>query len=119
MKRSDDMKLAAPCGEYCGLCPYYKGEKTPHCAGCGFHKGHPFWGECKLYACVTKHDIEHCGLCTDFPCDFFIGHFDQENPEGQRNAVVRTGLLAYRKKHGNKKWLDLYKKLREKKAKSD
>jgi hypothetical protein len=111
MKKADEMKLATSCGEHCEPCPYYKGEKPPPCAGCNVHKGHPFWGECKLYACVTKHDIEHCGSCIDFPCDFFIGHFDPNNPEGQRNAVTRAGLLAYRKKHGDKKWLTLYKKL--------
>jgi len=106
MKRTDDIKLAAPCGEYCGICPHYEKE----CEGCSIHKGHPSWGECKLYTCVSKRGIEHCGLCADFPCDFQIGYFDPDNPEGQRNAVVRTGLLAYRKKHGNRKWLDLVKK---------
>ncbi len=106
MKRTDDMKLAAPCGEYCGICPHYEKE----CEGCSLHKGHPSWGECKLYTCVSKRGIEHCGLCADFPCDFQIGYFDPDNPEGQRNAVVRTGLLAYRKKHGSRKWLDLVKK---------
>ena len=106
MKNTVDMKLATPCGEYCGLCPHYQEE----CDGCGFHKGHPSWGECKLYACALKHRVKHCGLCTDFPCDFQIGYFDPKNPGGQRNAVVRTGLLAYRKKHGNRKWLDLVKK---------
>jgi len=116
MNKLDDMKLVAPCGNYCGFCSYYKGERSPRCGGCRVHKGRPFWGECKLYACVTKHDIEHCGLCIDFPCDFFVEHFDPNNPEGQRNAVVRVGLLAYRKKHGDKKWLNLVTKLEEKKS---
>jgi hypothetical protein len=111
MKEQDEMNIAAPCGLNCEPCPYYGGEKTPQCVGCNVHKGRPFWGECKLYACVTKHSVEHCGLCADFPCDFFIEHFDPSNPEGQRNAVTRAGLLAYRKKHGNKKWLELHKKL--------
>jgi len=52
----------------------------------------------------------------DFPCDFFVEHFDPNNPEGQRNAVTRAGLLAYRKKHGDKKWLNLVTKLEEKKS---
>jgi hypothetical protein len=83
-------------------------------AGCGFYRGHPFWGECKLYACVTRHDIEHCGLCIDFPCDFFVEHFDPENSESQKNAVVQTGLLAYIKKQGTGKCLELAKKLHRK-----
>ena len=110
MKEMDDMMLSAPCGEYCELCPQHIGGGQ-HCVGCNFHRGHPAWGDCRLYACVSKHSIEHCGLCADFPCDFFIGHFDPNNPEGQRNAIVRTGLLAYRRKHGDKKWLDLAKRM--------
>jgi hypothetical protein len=81
MKEMDDMMFAAPCGEYCKLCPQHIGGQ--HCVGYNFHRGHPAWGECKLYARVSKHNIEHCGLCVDFPCDFFIGHFDPSNPEGK------------------------------------
>ncbi len=103
-----DKKLLAPCGTFCGLCPYFEKKRTPHCSGCGNHKGHPFWGECKVYACATKHEIEHCGLCRDFPCDLFIEQFDPEH--GQKSAIFRAGLLAYRKKAGTEKYLEMVKK---------
>lgn len=103
--------LLAPCGAYCGLCSYFTQEKTPHCSGCGVHKGHPFWGECKLHACATKHEVEHCGVCTDFPCDLFVGQFDPEH--GQKSAIMRVGLLAYRKKAGTEKYIEIVKKLKE------
>ena len=110
-----DRKLLAPGGERCRFCAYFKKEKAPYCSGCSNHKGHPFWGECKLYARVTEHKVKHCGLCKDFPCDFFVGHFEgaPDNLEGQRDAIFRVGLLAYRKKRGTEKYLETVKKLRE------
>ena len=110
-----DKKLVAPCGEYCGFCLHCKKEKTPSCSGCGNHKGHPFWGECKLYTCATEHRVEHCGLCTDFPCDLFVGHFEgaPDNIEGQRDAILRVGLLAYREKAGTEKYFEMVKKLKD------
>jgi hypothetical protein len=89
-------------------------KKNPSCSGCGDHKGHPFWGECKLYACVTEHEVEHCGLCTDFPCDLFVGHFEgpPDSIEGQRDAILRLGFLAYRKKVGIEKYFAMIRKLK-------
>ena len=101
--------LLAPCGTHCGHCPYYTKERTPQCNGCETQKGHPFWGECKLFACVKDHDIEHCGLCQDFPCDLFVNQYDPEH--GQKSAFVRAGLLAYRKRAGTEKYVEISKKL--------
>jgi len=109
-----DEKLLAPCGTSCGLCPYYNKEKTPHCPGCDTQKGHPFWGACKLYACVGSHEVEHCGLCNEFPCDLFVDQYDPEH--GQESAFTRAGLLAYRTKAGTKKYIEMTKKLRDQEA---
>jgi hypothetical protein len=109
-----DRKLLAPCGMNCGFCLGYKREKTPYCPGCFAHKGQPYWGECKLYACATKHKVEHCGLCEDFPCDFFVGYFTgaPDNLRGQRDTIFRVGLLTYRKKTSTEKYLEMVKKLK-------
>jgi len=40
-------------------------------------------------------------------------HYDPDNPEGQRNAVVRAGILAYRTRHGDDKALELFRKIRK------
>ena len=106
-----DEKLLAPCGTYCRLCSYFSKERTPHCTGCQANKGHPFWGECKLYACAKDHEVKHCGLCKGFPCDLFVGQFDPEH--GQKSAIVRAGLLAYRKRAGTEKYIEMVKKLEE------
>jgi len=104
-------KLLALCGSHCGFCSYYIKERTPYCSGCETHKGHPFWGECKLFACAKDHNIEHCGLCFDFPCDLFINQYDPEH--GQKSAFRRAGLLAYRKRYGTEKYVEILKKLDE------
>ncbi len=104
-------KLLAPCGTNCSLCSYYRKERNPHCPGCGMVRGRPFWGECKLYTCSIDHEVEHCGLCKDFPCDLFVNQYDPEH--GQKSAIVRVGLLAYRKRAGTEKYIELVKKLEE------
>jgi hypothetical protein len=52
----------------------------------------------------------HCGVCEDFPCDDFVNQFDPNNPEGQRNAVYRAGIEAYRARHGDEKAAELIRK---------
>ena len=102
--------LIAPCGAYCKLCDYYQKERTPHCSGCGTHEGHPFWGECKLYACAKGHNVEHCGICEKFPCELFVNQYDPEH--GQKSAFTMAGLLVYRKKAGTQKYKEMIKKLK-------
>lgn len=108
----DNIKGHFPgCGEFCGTCSYHTGNKQPYCPGCNVVKGKPFWGECKIFECINKHGIEHCGLCEEFPCDEFINHYEEALPEGQKNAIFRAGLLAYRSKHGDVKTVELLKSL--------
>jgi hypothetical protein len=101
----------APCGIYCGSCTFLNKKDQPTCSGCGSQKGHPFWGECKVYACAAGK-VEHCGVCENFPCDLFVNQFDPLG--GQKSAFTRAGLLAYRKKVGTQKFIEMCKKLDEK-----
>lgn len=106
-----DVSLLAPCGSYCGTCEFLNREEKPSCSGCGNQKGHPFWGECKLYACAREHKTEHCGLCEDFPCELFVNQFDPAH--GQKSAFTRAGLLVYRTKAGTEKYVEMAKKLKD------
>ena len=83
-----DDKLVAPCGAYCGTCKFLNKEQKPNCLGCGRQHGKLFWGECKLYKCVKNHQVDHCGVCKDFPCNLFIGHFDPAH--GQERNVTEN-----------------------------
>jgi len=95
-----DSNLASPCGTYCGECKHYK----QRCPGCGYVKGKPFWGECHFYSCVREKGVEHCGLCPDFLCHYFLTIYDPN--EGRERIFYRAGQLAYRKKIGTKAWLE-------------
>lgn len=75
----------------------------PICPGCDVVVGNPFWGNCQTYACVKIHQVEHCGLCSEFPCRDFMKRFDPR--EGPGNALMRAGLLAYRAKYGDEEAL--------------
>jgi len=107
-------KLLAPCGTYCGTCSALNSEQKPSCLGCGNQNGELFWGKCKLYACATGR-VEHCGMCEEFPCDIFVDQYDPA--EGPKSAFTRAGLLAYRKKAGTLKFIEMSKKLHEEEKK--
>ena len=78
-------------------------EEEPACAGCKQTLGNPWRGECRFFKYSLEKYVAHCGLCDEFPCDISGTHFDPDNPVGQRSAVVRIGVLAYRAKHGDEK----------------
>lgn len=107
-----DLSNFTVCGHDCSYCPAFRGTADNKCPGCNEAKEGPWWGSCKLYNCVEKHEVEHCGLCDEFPCDLQVGHFDPDNPNGQQNAVIRSGILAYRAKHGEEKALDLLRQVK-------
>ncbi len=91
----------SPCGIVCDDCEWFKGEREPLCKGCNEIEGKAFWSDevCETYACAEKNGVEHCGECGSFPCTDFMGRFDPES--GAINAVIRAGILAYRKQHGD------------------
>jgi catechol 2,3-dioxygenase-like lactoylglutathione lyase family enzyme len=101
-------RLVPPCGTYCGTCKFLNRKEKPNCSGCGNQKGEPFWGKCKLYACA-KDRVEHCGMCEDFPCDLFVDQFDPAH--GQKSVFTRGGLLAYRRRVGTQRFIEMSQKL--------
>jgi len=106
-----ETELLAGCGSYCGLCPNFLGEAEPRYAGCAATKGHPWWGECKVFSCVESHGVEYCGVCAEFPCTDLVNHYNPNNPQGQRNAVVRIGVGTFRAKYGDEEAVALVKKM--------
>jgi len=100
--------LAAPCGAHCGTCKFLNRKEKPSCSGCANQRGEPFWGKCKLYECANDK-VEHCGMCESFPCDLFVEQFDPAH--GQKSAFTRAGLLAYRRRAGTQKYIEMSKRL--------
>lgn len=108
---SGDILLAAPCGLYCGEC----GLRGRLCEGCGNVSGKPFWTErfemeaCPIYACaVTKHGLEHCGECEEFPCETFTSLRDpsMSDEEYRKSLWNRQVSLESRAVIGTPAWLE-------------
>ena len=106
-----DHNLAAACGLYCGVCEHLRDK----CDGCGQIKGKPFWAEqfgvevCPLYDCsVNKHNLEHCGLCDEFPCKLFLEMRDPSlsDEHAEKALQDRKNELITRAKVGTLRWLE-------------
>jgi hypothetical protein len=91
-------RLAAVCGRLCEFCDGYL---DGPCRGCGYQLGETRRGECALFkCCVEQRGLEHCGLCSDFPCQLFVNH---ATPLA---AVRRYRALLRRAEIGTVAWLD-------------
>ena len=106
-----DTNLAPPCGLYCGTCEHL-GEK---CRGCGHQGGKPFWTamakveNCPLYdCCQNRKQLEHCGLCDDFPCETFNSLRDPSlsDEAAEESLRERQKDLTLRKEVGTETWLE-------------
>jgi hypothetical protein len=110
MKAIKDINLAAVCGIYCGNCDYL----SKDCDGCKSREGKPFWTNlyniavCPLYDCChNQKQLEHCGLCPDFPCSTFLSLKDPSMSEEEANRALseRQKELIIRRDIGTDEWL--------------
>jgi hypothetical protein len=101
---------APVCGIYCGEC-HFLGKQ---CAGCGQVAGRPFWtaampsGVCPLHDCCRNYkQLEHCGLCEQFPCETFLKLRDPGMSDAQFHASLqaRQAALKRRTAIGTENWL--------------
>ena len=69
MREKIDFTTITAFGECCADC-----EKKINgiCKGCIGADGYvPEWaesGRCKVHACAKSHDVQFCGICSQFPC---------------------------------------------------
>jgi len=123
---SDDLKLATPCGLYCGVCVEYL-DKSCHgchctCETCGISEYH---GSCDIYkCCVDKKGLKSCKDCEEFPCSKLIQfcyspirstHLPViENLRRQKTIGIEKWVKEQREVWSNeryrKQWLWLHKK---------
>ncbi|NHI91257.1 MAG: DUF3795 domain-containing protein [Candidatus Lokiarchaeota archaeon] len=113
----DDQKLIAPCGVYCGVCPYLiahkhedeelkkklaknigvKPEKI-ECEGCRSNYPFFFCRSCTIKACVLEKKLESCALCDKFPCEKIENYPYQpfiENVKWDINCRRKLGKEAW------------------------
>lgn len=106
----NDPNYAPVCGIYCGNCDFL-GEQ---CEGCGYVNGKPFWtaqtpsGICPIYDCCSNQkQIEHCGVCKEFPCKIFLELRDpnMSDEEFQKSLTKRQEALKRQIEIGTESWL--------------
>ncbi len=69
-----DENLIAPCGLYCGWCPFYVFKPKEYaCPGC--------WrrDECKIRDCAASKGLRLCTFCDDFPCNKLYRMYENMN----------------------------------------
>ena len=76
--------------------------------------GKPFWTSlmkvevCPLYdCCINKKQLEHCGLCVEFPCEQFTQLRDPSlsEEEAEESLRARENNLVKRREIGTQRWL--------------
>ena len=85
--------IESRCGILCSKCKY---KEEVGCAGCTNIKK-PFWGDsCPVKDCCEGRSHEHCGQCSDFPCDL-LGEFAYDKEQGDNGLRIETCRLWYAK----------------------
>lgn len=88
-----EMSEIGACGDWCRKCPHFG--KT--CRGCGVEK----LSTCKFLRCLAQRGIEHCGLCSEFPCEDLLDFVpDDRLPKG-----FHIESLRLRVRLGTEQWL--------------
>ena len=73
MKSNIDFTTITACGECCEGC---RKKEEGICEGCIESDGHcKEWAQsdgCPIHSCAREHNVQFCGLCNEFPCDWLI-----------------------------------------------
>lgn len=93
------------CGLLCSQCPH---KEEYGCEGC-ISMPEGYWGsECEIKACCELKNLEHCGVCKEFPCKLLKDiSFDLDTgDDGERLMNCKN----WSETKSNLKW-SLYNKL--------
>lgn len=73
MMKNIDFATITACGECCVGC---RKKEDGICQGCIESDGHCMeWAQsngCPIHKCAREHDVQFCGLCEEFPCEWLI-----------------------------------------------
>ena len=56
------------------------------CKGCA-NIDKPFWGKCEVKSCCENKKLEHCGFCSNFPCEL-LKSFSYEEEHGDNGERI-------------------------------
>ena len=75
--------IQSRCGIYCFECKY---QESMGCKGC-INIENPFWGKCKVKECCEEKLLNHCGECSEFPCELLMS-FSYDKNEGDNGVRI-------------------------------
>ena len=82
--------IESRCGTMCSECSY---KESMGCKGC-VNIENPFWGVCPVKKCVEDKSLNHCGECSEFPCELAnsFAYDEKEGDDGKR--IIQCRLWA-------------------------
>jgi len=90
MNSQIDFKAITACGECCTDC---KKKESGICRGCiesdGYCEEWAQSGSCPIHKCAREHNVQFCGLCGEFPCEWLV-----KKLVWRKNAVEELTELA-------------------------
>ena len=95
-----DKQMIGRCGTYCGVCEWR--EKTS-CPGCQECNGKPFWGNCAVAKCSIEKGLNHCGHCSDLPCEVLVAAYNTPGHEDNGERLLNLKNWA----SGKEEYLEL------------
>ena len=95
-----DKSMIAFCGTYCKVCEW---KDKIGGNGCKANQGVLFWGECDKAKCCIEKGLNHCGECSNLPCQKLKDFFS--DPEHGDSGIRLNNLINW--KNGK----DVYEKL--------
>jgi len=118
---ADPKLLLGVCGLYCGACYHFQASfpENRHlledaarkgrdllgftCSGCRSSSLYIYAGcaECQLRACAERKQIQHCGLCDEYPCQQLIAFQN----DGRVHHLDIQANIAELKELGADRWL--------------
>ena len=120
----ENQELLGACGLYCGACKNYhayskgknftvtiddfKGRQIEDviCKGCHSDLLQKHCFECLIRLCALEKEIEHCGLCSDFPCEKSEEVYNRDKKYGARHCGTTYNNIKRLNDIGINKWLN-------------
>lgn len=103
-KEAGDVKLAAPCGLYCGVCQERRKDRCHGCGcDCGRCAGKPHADYCGIAKCVRERGLKSCCECGEMPCTKLI-QFTNDPVWQTHSACIEN--LRRQAKIGRAAWVE-------------
>ena len=93
--RQKEFKYKSYCSGYCGACPQFIATKNSTiesfaaerditvdqviCKGCKSDVRSEWCKICHLRQCAVERAVDHCGECSDYPCEALSTHINDPN----------------------------------------